>query len=99
MGVISARAKMFFPLSLLILILSGGYMFTKYTNSEFSSLQFLLLLKVLLALTIASGLVYSLVIKELSVQVHEISNLVKNQFLKTLLYPELLGNVHIQQQF
>ena len=67
MGVISARAKMFFPLSLLILILSGGYMFTKYINSELgmfnSSLQFLLLLKVLLALAIASGVVYSLVIK------------------------------------
>ena len=67
MGVISARAKMFFPLSLLILILSGGYMFTKYINFELgmfnSPLQFLLLLKVLLALAIAFGVIYSLLTK------------------------------------
>ncbi|MBP7769605.1 MAG: hypothetical protein KA055_00630 [Aliarcobacter sp.] len=67
MGVISARAKMFFPLSLLVLILSGGYMFAKYINFELgifnSSLQLLLVLKVLLALAIAFGVVYSLVSK------------------------------------
>ncbi len=67
MSVISARAKMFFPLSLLILILTGGYMFAKYINFELgifnSSLQLLLVLKVLLALAIAFGVVYSLVSK------------------------------------
>ena len=33
-GAISSRARMIFPLSLLTLLLSGGYMFAKYINSE-----------------------------------------------------------------
>ena len=63
-GAISSRARMIFPLSLLTLLLSGGYMFAKYINSELgvfnSNLQLLLILKALLALVIASGVVYSL---------------------------------------
>ena len=75
-GAISRRARMIFPLSLLILLLSGGYMFAKYINSELgvfnSSLQILLIIKVLLALAIASGVVYSLVNKVLKRTPHPI---------------------------
>ena len=64
---ISSRARMIFPLSLLTLLLSGGYMIAKNINSEVgvfnSNLQLLLILKVFLALLIASGVVYSLVNK------------------------------------
>jgi hypothetical protein len=64
MTAISSRARMIFPLSLLTLLLSGGYMFAKYINSELgifnSNSQLLLILKALLALIIASGVVYSL---------------------------------------
>ena len=67
---------MIFPLSLLILLLSGGYMFAKYVNSELgifnSSLQILLIIKVLLAFAIASGVVYSLVNKVLKRTPHPI---------------------------
>ena len=73
---ISRRARMIFPLSLLILLLSGGYMFAKYVNSELgifnSSLQILLIIKVLLAFAIASGVVYSLVNKVLKRTPHPI---------------------------
>ena len=75
-GAISSRARMIFPLSLLILLLSGGYMFAKYINSELgifnSSLQILLIIKVLLAFAIASGVVYSLVNKVLKRTPHPI---------------------------
>lgn len=64
MTAISSRARMIFPLSLLTLLLSGGYMFAKYINSELgvfnSNLQLLLILKAFLALIIASGVIYSL---------------------------------------
>ena len=64
---ISSRARMIFPLSLLTLLLSGGYMIAKYINSELgvynSNLQLILILKVFLAVLIASGVVYSLVNK------------------------------------
>lgn len=61
---ISARARMIFPFTVLILILTGGFMFAKYINSDAgvfnSSLQILLLIKFILAMIIASGIVYSL---------------------------------------
>lgn len=64
MNAISNRARKIFPVSVLILILSGGYMFSKYINSELgifnSSLQILLLIKFTLAMIIVSGIVYSL---------------------------------------
>ena len=73
---ISSRARMIFPLSLLTLLLSGGYMFAKYINSELgifnSSLQILLIIKVLLAFAIASGVVNSLVNKVLKRTPHPI---------------------------
>lgn len=67
MAAISSRARMIFPLSVLTLVLSGGYMITKYVNSEVgfisTSLQQLLWLKVLIALVIVAGIVYSLFCK------------------------------------
>ena len=64
MNSISNRARKIFPLTVLILILSGGFMLSKYINSELgifnSSLQILLVIKFLLASIIASGIIYSL---------------------------------------
>ena len=61
---ISERARKIFPLAVLTLILTGGFMFSKYINSEAgmfnSSLQILLLIKFVLAMIIAGGIVYSL---------------------------------------
>lgn len=63
---LSNRARMIFPFSVLVLVLvlSGGFMLSKYINSEAgflsTSLQQLLMLKVLVALVIVSGIVYSL---------------------------------------
>ena len=61
---ISGRARKIFPLAVLTLILTGGFMFSKYINSEAgmfnSSLQILLLIKFVLAMIIAGGIVYSL---------------------------------------
>lgn len=73
---ISARARMIFPLSVLILLISGGFMFSKHINSEVgffsTSLQQLLILKVLIALIIVSGIIYSLSRKILKKQPHPI---------------------------
>ena len=73
---ISNRARKIFPLSVLILVLSGGFMLSKYMNSSLgfisSSLQQLLLLKVLIALVIVSGIIYSLTCKLLKKRPHPI---------------------------
>lgn len=64
MNSISNRARKIFPITVLILILSGGFMLSKYINSDAgifnSPLQILLVIKFLLASIIASGIVYSL---------------------------------------
>lgn len=64
MNEISGRARKIFPLAVLTLILTGGFMFSKYINSDAgmfnSSLQILLLIKFILAMIIAGGIVYSL---------------------------------------
>ncbi|WP_108063094.1 copper resistance protein CopD [Poseidonibacter lekithochrous] len=61
---ISGRARKIFPLAVLTLILTGGFMFSKYINSDAgmfnSSLQILLLIKFVLAMIITGGIVYSL---------------------------------------
>lgn len=76
MNVISNRARKIFPLSVLTLVLSGGYMFSKYINSQVgvfnSSLQIFLIIKVILALTIVTGIIYSLSRKFLNKQPHPI---------------------------
>ncbi|MFA7083690.1 MAG: hypothetical protein WC141_04040 [Arcobacteraceae bacterium] len=90
MTAISSRARMIFPLSVLILIFSGGYMLASYINSELgvfnTNLQLLLLLKVFLALTIASGVVYSIVNKVLKKTPHPIMK----HFHKFVLFSGIL---------
>lgn len=90
MTAISSRARMIFPLSVLILILSGGYMLASYINSELgvfnTNLQLLLLLKVFLALMIASGVVYSIVNKVLK----KTPNSIMKHFHKFVLFSGIL---------
>ena len=61
---ISNRARKIFPPSLLLLVLTGGFMFSKYANSKVglfdTSLQQLLWLKFILAMLIVCGVIYSL---------------------------------------
>lgn len=64
---IGSRAIKIFPLTVLVLIVSGGMMFSKYVNSSLgyfeTSLQQLLMLKIFLVLLIVAGIVYSLFCK------------------------------------
>ena len=64
---ISGRARAIFPITVLILVLSGGFMFSKHINSTIgftgSSLQLLLIMKFLIALVIVAGIIYSLTCK------------------------------------
>lgn len=73
---ISTRARKIFPLSVLMIVLSGGFMFSKYINSHDgifqTNLQVLLLIKVLLAFVIVSGIIYSLSRKFLNKKSHPI---------------------------
>ena len=73
---ISKRARKIFPLSVLMIVLSGGFMFSKYINSENgifeTNLQVALLIKVLLAFIIVSGIIYSLSRKFLNKKPHPI---------------------------
>ena len=73
---ISNRARKIFPITVLILVLSGGFMFSKHINSTIgftgSALQLLLILKFLIAMVIVSGIVYSLSCKVLKKQPHPI---------------------------
>jgi len=61
---IGARGRKIFPIAVLTLVLTGGFMMSKYINSDLgmfnTSLQQLLLLKIFFALLIVSGIVYSL---------------------------------------
>jgi hypothetical protein len=61
---IGARGKKIFPFAVLVLLLSGGFMMSKYINSEAgmfnSNLQLLLLTKIAFATLIFAGIIYSL---------------------------------------
>lgn len=61
------RGIKIFPIIVLTLIASGGYMFTKYINSEAgffnTTMQQLLMLKVFLVFLIVAGVIYSIYIK------------------------------------
>ncbi|WP_072680491.1 hypothetical protein [Arcobacter sp. LA11] len=76
MNAISNRARAIFPVSVLILILSGGFMLSKYVNSDLgafnTTLQQLLMLKVIIALVIVAGILYSLSRKLFKKQPHPI---------------------------
>ncbi len=58
------KAVKIFPFAVLILVLSGGYMFSKYINFTLgytqTNLQILLLIKIFLVFLIALGILYSL---------------------------------------
>lgn len=73
---LNIRARKVFPISVLILVLTGGFMLSKYINSSLgffeSSLQQLLVLKVIIALVIVSGIIYSLSCKVLKKKPHSI---------------------------
>lgn len=64
---IVSRGLKIYPPIVLILIASGGYMFTKYINSELgvfnTSLQWILVLKLLLVLLIVLGVIYTMYCK------------------------------------
>ncbi len=61
---LSSRSTKIFPIVLLLLIVSGGMMMSKFVNSQVgffdTSLQQTLMLKVFLALLIVFGVVYNL---------------------------------------
>ncbi len=71
---IGSRARKIFPLSVLTLLLTGGFMMSKYINSELgmfnTHLQLLLLVKILFASLIISGVGYSLIQRILKKQPH-----------------------------
>jgi len=71
---IASRARKIFPLSVLTLVLTGGFMMSKHINSELgmfnTNFQLFLLLKIFFALLIVSGIVYSLTRKILKKQPH-----------------------------
>ncbi len=64
---ISSRARKIYPPSVLVLILSGGFMLSRYINSTDgffeTTLQKLLIVKTFLAFVIASGIIYSLTMR------------------------------------
>ncbi len=66
---ISSRARKIYPPSVLVLILSGGFMLSRYINSTDgffeTSLQKLLIIKTIFALIIACGIIYSLTMRML----------------------------------
>ena len=67
MSAIISRGIKIYPLIVLILISSGGYMFTKYINSEAgvinTPLQLLLLIKVFFVILIVLGVIYTMFYK------------------------------------
>jgi len=73
-SIMSNRARKIFPLALLILVLSGGFMLSKFINSQMgyfsSNLQQILLLKVFLAFIIVCGVIYSLSRRLLGKTIH-----------------------------
>lgn len=66
---ISSKAKKIMPPSVLFLVLTGGFMMTRYVNSELgyfnTSMQQLFMLKVLFASIIVLGIIFSLSYKAL----------------------------------
>lgn len=67
METIIKRGVKIFPPVVLLLVLSGGYMFTQYINQDAgmfnSALQIWLLIKVFLVVLIIAGVIYSLYCK------------------------------------
>ncbi len=74
MQVISNRARKVFPFALLVLVITGGFMVSKFINSSLgyfsSNLQLLLMLKIFFALLIVCGVIYSLLMRILKKTPH-----------------------------
>ncbi|MDX9756391.1 MAG: hypothetical protein RBT52_02625, partial [Sulfurimonas sp.] len=64
---LGAKSFKIFPLSLLVIVLTGGMMMSKYINSDAglfeTTLQKLLVIKIILALIIVLGVLYNLYTK------------------------------------
>lgn len=64
---LGAKSFKIFPISLLVIVLTGGMMMSKYINSSAgvfeTSLQQMLMIKITLALIIAAGVLFNLFIK------------------------------------
>ncbi len=64
---LGAKSFKIFPISLLVIVLTGGMMMSRYINSNLgyceTTLQKLLAIKIVLALIIASGVLFNLFIK------------------------------------
>jgi hypothetical protein len=64
---LGAKSFKIFPISLLIIVLTGGMMMSRYINSNAgffeTDLQKLLVIKIMLALIIATGVLFNLFIK------------------------------------
>lgn len=64
---LGAKSFKIFPLALLVIVLTGGMMMSRYINSNAgffeTDLQKLLVIKIMLALIIASGVLFNLFIK------------------------------------
>lgn len=64
---LGAKSFKIFPLALLVIVLTGGMMMSRYINSNAgffeTDLQKLLVIKIVLALIIASGVLFNLFIK------------------------------------
>lgn len=74
MQIIISRGIKIFPLAVLLLVLSGGFMFTSYINSELgafnSNLQIILLIKVFSVLLIVFIVIYSLLCRFTNLKQH-----------------------------
>ncbi len=75
MQIIISRGIKIFPPTVVLLILSGGFMFSKYINNEAgvfnSNLQIVLMIKVALVILIALAIIYSLVCKFTRFEQHQ----------------------------
>ncbi|MCV6607249.1 MAG: hypothetical protein OIF32_03470 [Campylobacterales bacterium] len=71
---ISDRGRKVFPITVLIIVLSGGFMMSRYINSDLgvfnTSLQQLLMIKIILAFFIVSGIIFSLTRRAMGKQPH-----------------------------
>lgn len=69
---LGAKSFKIFPLALLVIVLTGGMMMSRYINSNAgffeTDLQKLLVIKIVLALIIASGVLFNLFIKFTGIQ-------------------------------
>ena len=84
---LGAKSFKIFPLSLLVIVLSGGMMMSKYINSEAgffeTSLQKILVFKITLALIIVIGVLYNLYSKFTN---KPKSDFMENHFHKLVLF-------------